>query len=140
LAQNPVAFQDEFWHFFLVIWMIGFSFVSKWNFAYFPGTQPLNYYVCLGINPIENSGFFSPKQNHLMRLLQVCTVSLQVLMYIRIEKFRRKGNSSKSFHYGSWSESHYLDKKSNFLQVMCFHFNFFASHVFSCTLYLLSLC
>ncbi len=60
--KNPVAFQDEFWHFFLVIWMIGFSFVSQWIFAYFPGTQPLNYYVCLGINPIENSGFFSPNK------------------------------------------------------------------------------
>jgi hypothetical protein len=91
--KNPAAFQDEFWHLFLVIWMSGFSLVSQWVFAYFPGTQSLNYYVCLGIYPTESSEMFSPKQNHLMRLFQFFTVTLLFFMYIRIEKFRVKGSS-----------------------------------------------
>ena len=91
--KNPAAFQDEFWHLFLVIWMSGFSLVSQWVFAYFPGTQSLNYYVCLGIYPTESSEMFSPKQNHLMRLFQFFTITLLFFMYIRIEKFRVKGSS-----------------------------------------------
>ena len=91
--KNPAAFQDKFWHLFLVTWMTGFSFVSQWVFAYFPGTQSLNYYVCLGIYPAESSAIFSPKQNHLLRLFQFCTITLLFFMYIRIEKFRRKDSS-----------------------------------------------
>jgi hypothetical protein len=74
--KNPAAFQDEFWHFFLVIWMKGFSFISQWVIAYFPGTQSLNYYVCLGIYNTESSVSFSPKQNHLLRFFQFCTITL----------------------------------------------------------------
>jgi hypothetical protein len=97
--KNPAAFQDQFWHFFLLIWMSGFSFVSQWVFAYFPGTQSLNYYVCLGISPAESSEVFSPKQNHLMRLFQFWTIALLFFMYIRIEKFRIKGsNLSNSYN------------------------------------------
>jgi hypothetical protein len=109
--KNPAAFQDEFWHFFLVIWMSGFSFVSQWTFAFFPGTQSLNYYVCLGMYPPESSVSFSPKQNHLMRLFQICTVTLHFFMYIRIEKFRRKG--STSVNCSSWSKNHILYNLDN---------------------------
>jgi hypothetical protein len=49
--KNPGAFNDEFWHMFINIWVVGFSFVSQLPRAIIPGNQLLEYKICTGENP-----------------------------------------------------------------------------------------
>ena len=49
--KNPAIFQDEFWHFFITIQVVIFSFFSQLIFACLPGRQPLTYYFCTGEIP-----------------------------------------------------------------------------------------
>jgi len=46
--KNPFDFKDDFWHFFLNFWVVGFSIVSQFTFVFLPGKQPMNFYLCTG--------------------------------------------------------------------------------------------
>ena len=46
--KNPVAFNDNFWCFFLNIWIIGFSLSSTLIFFMALDNNSILYYVCIG--------------------------------------------------------------------------------------------
>jgi hypothetical protein len=49
--KNPSRFQDNFWNFFINLWVLGFSFVYQFSWTFLPGCQPVNYYFCTGEDP-----------------------------------------------------------------------------------------
>ncbi len=91
--KNPMAFQDEFWSFFINLWLSIFCLVSQWLILYLPGQQPISFYFCSGQNPSENSLPFHPKQNTILRLFNIGAMMLLFAMYIRIEIFKLKDSN-----------------------------------------------
>jgi hypothetical protein len=91
--KNPMVFQDQFWSYFIKIWLALFCIISQWLIIYLPGHQPISFYFCTGHNPSENSEPFDPKRNTLLRAINACLVVLLFAMYIRIEIFKRKETS-----------------------------------------------
>ena len=88
--KNPMAFQDHFWAFFINIWLAWFCLGSQWLVLYLPGHQPISYYFCTGKNPSDKSFSFAPKRNALLRLINIISMLLLIIMYIRIEIFKWK--------------------------------------------------
>jgi hypothetical protein len=85
--KNPMAFQDEFWAFFINIWLSTFCFLSQWLILYMPGHQPIMLYSCSGKNP---SLLFVPKRNILSSTINILSIAILFGMYIRIEIFKWK--------------------------------------------------
>jgi hypothetical protein len=53
--KDPVKFKDDFWHILINIWVVSFAFLSQSIYVYFPGHQPISFYLCTGTNP-QNDG------------------------------------------------------------------------------------
>jgi len=43
--------QESFWHIFLNFCIVSFSFLTQVLFIFFPGKQPLSFYICCGQKP-----------------------------------------------------------------------------------------
>ena len=39
--KNPAAFDDQFWELFVAVWIVGFSVISQFVFAVWPGSEGL---------------------------------------------------------------------------------------------------
>ena len=49
--NNYSAFQEEFWSFFINIFIVLYSFIYSYSFMEVPGRHGVNYYMCLGVSP-----------------------------------------------------------------------------------------
>ena len=81
--KNPSQFQDEFWHTFINIWIVSFGFLSQFTYMYLPGHQPVNYYLCIGVDPKIDGNNFIMKKNHIANFVVLLTVIIQVSVAVR---------------------------------------------------------
>jgi len=81
--KNPSEFQDEFWHTFINIWIVSFGFLSQFTYMYLPGHQPVNYYLCIGVNPEIDGKIFVMKKNYIANVVVLLTVVIQVSVAVR---------------------------------------------------------
>ncbi len=88
--KNPGVVWDDFWSFYITLWIIIFS--SLFNFVYFylPGPQPLSYYLCSYIEPQTDGNL--PKRPTL--IFEVFSVFVMLIINIRIFMFKRKSRSN----------------------------------------------
>ena len=49
--KNPSGFSEGFWTLFLNIWITAFSYLTQFVLALQPGRQPLNFFICSGLDP-----------------------------------------------------------------------------------------
>jgi len=80
--KNPAAFKDDYWNIFLNKWVLGVSSISQLVFMLVPGNQPLNFFICTGLNPIIQ---LKNKINYTIVIVQV---SILFMFYMCI--FLRK--------------------------------------------------
>jgi hypothetical protein len=51
LLKNPGNFNDDFWAFFLNLWVKLATLVSMTAYHCLLTIQPINFYICSGLNP-----------------------------------------------------------------------------------------
>jgi hypothetical protein len=88
--KNPARFQDEFWHFFVNIWVVSFGLISQFVFVILPGRQPISFYLCSGQDPRAFGDDSSIKKNHFFNLILLFTIVIQVAVAVRFVFHRIK--------------------------------------------------
>jgi len=95
--KNPSEFQDEFWHTFINIWIICFGFLSQFTYVYLPGHQPVNYYLCIGVDPqIDGKDFFI-KRNYIAAVILLLSIIIQILVAVRFIIHRRHIDATSNY-------------------------------------------
>ena len=87
--KNPNAMQDDFWKQFIVIWVIGFSFLINFTYYLLPGSYPNFYYLCLGAIP-KNHDYKNVKTNGPLILLLLVTMLLHIFAALRYQVYKYK--------------------------------------------------
>jgi hypothetical protein len=62
-TKNPTAIQDDFWHLFLIVWIVGFNCISQAIYGMSPGKSSPNFYICIGKYPGEDYSSLTVKNN-----------------------------------------------------------------------------
>ena len=93
--KNPAAFQDEFWHLFINIWMIGANTLIQCATMPFEFQGLPAYLACRGkndqIHETQNVLYFFHAQ--------IISAVLHAFIYLRIWMFRRKSKVSNITSY-----------------------------------------
>ena len=103
--KNPVAFNDDFWNFFLNIWIVGFSVLSQFIFMMMSTTKMLFYHICIGEVPdVDQNG--APLLFHILFVITAITdfvVALRIAVYKKKSKFQNLNTSNlrKSTNFSS---------------------------------------
>ena len=84
--RNPAAFQDDFWCFFIIIWVQGFGFISQLTWHLIIPRQPLGYYICSGIDPTEH--LKTPLM--IYGLVEISSILLNFIIWIKIKIYKNK--------------------------------------------------
>ena len=90
--KDPASFQDDFWTYFLNIWIAGFSYISQLVFIYLPGKQPINFYIFSGKNPADDDS--EPLKLNLAILI-IGLASIIVHLFVNIRVFFYKIKAKK---------------------------------------------
>jgi len=87
--KNPASVLDGFWIVFLGLWILGFTFVSQLIYFFLPGKQPLHFYICTGIFPVEQQLLLNKARWHSIIIITVSLVACTI-MTSQIKMFQRK--------------------------------------------------
>ena len=87
--KNPAAFNDEFWHLFIIVWCTLISFLFQVLRAMIPGNQLVEYHLCSGEDP--SSMFHVPSFGR--GIVEYSSLLLQSFIYLRIWIFKNKEQS-----------------------------------------------
>ena len=87
--KNPSAFNDEFWCYFINVWINLCSFILHFALAYSPGRQHVGYHICIGGNPAWDY-LEQPKFNYIHHVIGVAGLAAHIPMSIRIYWFKHK--------------------------------------------------
>jgi hypothetical protein len=87
--KNPGAFNDEFWHIFINIWVVSFSFVFQLPQAIAPSIGLIDYHVCTGENPTYL--LLIPPFNK--SYVEIFGIFLQIYVYTKIRIFKKKSQT-----------------------------------------------
>lgn len=85
--KNPAALNDEFWSFFITMWIAGLAQI--FNFVKFmvPHRQPLNFYICSGTLPCAKD--WSLPSNFGAHF-EVLTILIIICVKLKIHFFKKK--------------------------------------------------
>jgi len=97
--KNPSEFQDEFWHIFINIWIVFFGLLSQFVFVYLPGRQPLNFYICTGLDPHIAEADLAVKKNFVFNVILLLSIFLQAKVAHKFITHRMKMDSLSSYAY-----------------------------------------
>ena len=90
-------------------------------FIYLPGQQPINYYLCAGINPQTTAAATSleegtAKKNHVFSILLLLSTVLQLAIAFKFIRHRMKMDSMSSYAYiDSFRKDNFFDFLISFL-------------------------
>ena len=83
-VKNPAAVNDDFWSYFVSMWIAGFSLIFNFAKFYTAHTQPISYYICNGAMPDLDWSLPS----HFGAHIEVFTTLTIVLIKLKIHYFR----------------------------------------------------
>ena len=96
--KNVAAFNDDFWHIVINIWIVGFSIVTQIFVFWMPGCSSLYYYICTGKNPLVDQKI--PLKNATgQQFLTAISILLHIYVLVRIHLYNKK-HSHKSCRPG----------------------------------------
>ena len=82
--KNPAAFHDDFWCFFINVWVNCFGIISQFVWHSSSTRQPLGYYICSGIDPTED--FKKPLK--IYGAVEIFSFLLNLIIYIPIKIYK----------------------------------------------------
>jgi len=80
--KNPTAFKDDFWSFFLNMWVVGYSLITE-ACCRIVGPQAIYFYFCNGKQSAGESP--STALPLPMQILMLISLALQIIIIIRIQ-------------------------------------------------------
>jgi hypothetical protein len=78
-SKIPTTKQEEFWCFYLNVWMISFCFISHLVFAILPGNNPNFFYICLGKIPHSHHHNVTK-----INLTLMCTLIFSIFAHVMV--------------------------------------------------------
>ena len=84
--KNPLAFQDDFWCWFTAAAIKLFSLCSQFIWHALTPRQPLNYFVCIGMDPTK----YAVKPFRVYGFFELMTLLIQVFVQVKIMIYKRK--------------------------------------------------
>ena len=78
--KNPGSVDDDFWCWFLSLWVIGFSHLMNFVIYFLPVRQPLHYYTCADLDPTADL-------NHSLKvpaIFEIISIMLHVVIRFKI--------------------------------------------------------
>ena len=82
--KNTSEFQDEFWCSLISMWVVCFSFLSQFVYAFLPGGQPLNYFICTGQDPSLEPQKDVVKTNYVHNYVIPVSIIIQTFVAVKI--------------------------------------------------------
>ena len=121
--KNPAAFQDEFWSFFINIWVVAGSWLAHFVFELFLRCENMHVNICTGFERSENNSCFKHSQYiNLNMVFAYTSISIHAIIYIRIQIYKlgtctvyQVFSQSKQFWVNYLEEHSLLDLTTNFL-------------------------
>ncbi len=90
--KDPASFHDDFWNYFLNIWIAGLSYGSQFIFVYLPGKQNTNFYIFSGKNPANDSSKLS-KFNFPFAIIAIVSIMVHIFVNIKILFYKKNDNN-----------------------------------------------
>ncbi len=85
LVKNPAAIQDEFWSYYVNIWVYVFSWLTQFVSHLILGTDSNHIYLCTGQTPPSDTNL---SQNlSLNNVIRILTVLIHISIVIKIQVF-----------------------------------------------------
>ena len=91
--KNPTAVQDDFWKFFLNIWIFIACLLSQCVYIILPGKNPINFYMCVGKYPVRFQNI-PVKMNFSFLILAVLSGFIHVFVGLFKIKHNLKNNQT----------------------------------------------
>ena len=89
--KNPAIIKDDFWSFFLTLWISQASVIIDFTRYFLPGKHAFAYYLCTGTDPTPDLDM----PNKPTSFIEVATIIFNVVLIIRILIYNKK--SLKTF-------------------------------------------
>ena len=78
--KNPNAFHDDFWSVLINILIVGFSLIFEFVRTVLPGSNPLGFYVCAGLDPSNGLKL----QSRFSGVLEVLSLAIHGFVFLKI--------------------------------------------------------
>jgi len=109
--KNPLAFNYEYWTFFIQKWICIYAILTEFVSDSMPGKKTVNYYFCTGMLPPETPvNFLRFSHRYLVNFLIFFTNFVTV---VRIQFFKLKTHSSHTS-----TSSNNISNNFNYLKVV----------------------
>ena len=119
--KNPSAFQDDFWSFFVNIWILSFSWIGQIVSEVFLGCNNLGTNICSGKNIFISTECLQVTKNDLFNgIIAIFSILIHIFVLIKIQVFKWK-NPAEQLHISpttkiSWRNFRESNFFSNFIQ------------------------
>ena len=111
--KNPLAFSDDFWCSYATYAIKLFSLGSQFVWHALTPRQPINYFVCTGIDPTK----FADKPFRVYGFFELLTIFIQVFVQLRIKIYKRNSFGPVSINGSNIMEMEKISLPSFFLNV-----------------------
>ena len=82
--KNPAAFRDDFWCFFIYIWVKAYSLIVEIVIHNLMAHNKLSYYICTGLDPTEDF----KKQLKVYGVVEIGSVFVNVFIWLHIKVYK----------------------------------------------------
>lgn len=82
--KSPFGFQDDFWYFFIKIFIIVSVFIIQFVAEFFRRFQTFEFHFCIGSEPTTGNG-----PNYVPFMMVILTVGIQFGLFLRMFFFRK---------------------------------------------------
>ena len=92
--KNPAAFPDNFWIFFINVWVVGFSMLDQFSFGMVQGHDALEFFFCTGTDPTLAYNLPKTFNGH----LEVASLLALPILQFKIYRFKNVSKLGPQTH------------------------------------------
>lgn len=111
--KNLFGFDNRFWSTYINMWVISFCALSQFVFVFMPGRQPINFYICSGLEP-ESDKSIPKKFNLILNVIPFLSLAIHVGTHLRIYLYKKtfqneiEGTKEEDQNYATFSIKMFL--------------------------------
>ena len=107
--KNPAAFKDDFWSFFLNVWIVGFSLTTE-TFSRTVGPHTIFFYFCTGKTSAGEHPHTAGSRP--FQIVTLITLATHFLIHIRIQIYNKKITTDNGLRciWKSWLSSNVTEE------------------------------
>ena len=109
--KNPAAFRDDFWCFFINIWVKAFSLIVEIVIHNLLAHHKMNYYICSGLDPTED--FKKPLKMY--GVVEIGSMFVNIFIWSHIKVYKSKSERLSAQKSGILKRDFLVDLKGETL-------------------------